>query len=237
MAESITQTDLSNKCGEIMRRLDQGESFVVTRNGTPVGELTPLRRHRFVNAVAAVAIFKNARPLSRIASVPTLFRGQTRKSTPVPERRYARGTLDTSVVIDLEHIEPDRLPVEIGISAITMAELTAGPHATADPGSSAVGSPPADREPGEPDSSVSIRGVPWHTSPMALPAIDFDELSTEERLGLIERLWESLSHQAEAVPLTGAQRQDLDDRLDELERNGPDGLTWDEVVKEARRGA
>ncbi len=72
---------------------------------------------------------------------------------------------------------------------------------------------------------------------MALPAIDFDELSSEERLGLIERLWESLSHRAEAIPLTGAQRQDLDDRLDELERNGPDGLSWDEVVKEARRGA
>ncbi len=37
------------------------------------------------------------------------------------------------MVIDLEHIEPDRLPIESGISAITMAELTAGPHATADP--------------------------------------------------------------------------------------------------------
>ncbi len=43
-----------------MRRLDQGESFVVTRNGVPVGELTPLRRHRFVPAVAAVEIFRAA---------------------------------------------------------------------------------------------------------------------------------------------------------------------------------
>jgi predicted nucleic acid-binding protein len=51
----------------------------------------------------------------------------------MPERRPARGILDTSVVIDLEHIEPARLPVEVGISAITMAELAAGPHATADP--------------------------------------------------------------------------------------------------------
>ncbi|MEP7011019.1 MAG: addiction module protein [Acidobacteriota bacterium] len=72
---------------------------------------------------------------------------------------------------------------------------------------------------------------------MALPAIDFEELSTEERLGLIERLWESLSHQPEAMALTGTQRQDLDDRLNELERDGPDGLTWNDVVKEARRGA
>jgi prevent-host-death family protein len=60
MAESITQRELRNESGEIMRRLDQGESFVVTRNGAPVGELTPLRRHRFVTSVVAVAIFKNA---------------------------------------------------------------------------------------------------------------------------------------------------------------------------------
>jgi prevent-host-death family protein len=60
MAESITQRELRNDSGEIMRRLDQGESFVVTRNGVPVGELTPLRRHRFVTAAAVVALFRNA---------------------------------------------------------------------------------------------------------------------------------------------------------------------------------
>jgi len=43
-----------------MRQLDRGETFVVTRNGVPVGELTPLRRHRFVAADAAVALFRDA---------------------------------------------------------------------------------------------------------------------------------------------------------------------------------
>ena len=43
-----------------MRELDRGESFVVTRNGVPVAELTPLRRHRFVSAEAAVAMFRTA---------------------------------------------------------------------------------------------------------------------------------------------------------------------------------
>ncbi len=52
---------------------------------------------------------------------------------PMPDRRPARGILDTSVIIDLEHIEPSRLPIEVAISAITMAELAAGPHATPDP--------------------------------------------------------------------------------------------------------
>jgi predicted nucleic acid-binding protein len=51
----------------------------------------------------------------------------------MPDRRPARGILDTSVVIDLEHIEPSRLPIEIAVGAITMAELAAGPHATPDP--------------------------------------------------------------------------------------------------------
>jgi antitoxin (DNA-binding transcriptional repressor) of toxin-antitoxin stability system len=43
-----------------MRALDRGESFVVTRNGVPVGELLPLRRGRFVPAERAVAAFAGA---------------------------------------------------------------------------------------------------------------------------------------------------------------------------------
>ena len=45
----------------------------------------------------------------------------------------ARGLLDTSVVIDLERISVDSLPDEVAISALTMAELAAGPHAASDP--------------------------------------------------------------------------------------------------------
>ena len=40
--------------------------------------------------------------------------------------------LDTSVVVDLDGLDPERLPIEIAVSAITMAELSAGPHAAAD---------------------------------------------------------------------------------------------------------
>jgi prevent-host-death family protein len=60
MAQAITQRELRNHSGEIMRRLDHGETFIVTRNGTPVGELTPMRRHRFVPTDAVVAMFRNA---------------------------------------------------------------------------------------------------------------------------------------------------------------------------------
>lgn len=60
MSREITQRELRNLSGAIMRELDQGESFIVTRSGVPVGELTPLRRHRFVAAETAAAIFKSA---------------------------------------------------------------------------------------------------------------------------------------------------------------------------------
>ena len=60
MARKITQRELRNESGEIMRALDRGETFVVTRNGVPVGELTPLRQRQFVAAEAAVAVFGGA---------------------------------------------------------------------------------------------------------------------------------------------------------------------------------
>jgi hypothetical protein len=50
----------------------------------------------------------------------------------VAEAPPPRGLIDTSVVIDLPEIALDQLPTEIAISAITLAELAAGPHATSD---------------------------------------------------------------------------------------------------------
>jgi predicted nucleic acid-binding protein len=46
--------------------------------------------------------------------------------------RSPQGLIDTSVVIDLDHIDAEQLPIELAISALTMAELAAGPHATAE---------------------------------------------------------------------------------------------------------
>jgi predicted nucleic acid-binding protein len=44
--------------------------------------------------------------------------------------RRGRGVLDTSVVIDLDQIDAADLPIEVAVTAITMAELAAGPYAT-----------------------------------------------------------------------------------------------------------
>ena len=57
----------------------------------------------------------------------------TRTRTRVADQRRARGLLDTSVVIDLETLSPSQLPVVVAISAITMAELAARPHAATEP--------------------------------------------------------------------------------------------------------
>ena len=51
----------------------------------------------------------------------------------MPSRRHPRGLVDTSVIIELERIPENALPAEIAVSAITLAELAAGPHATNDP--------------------------------------------------------------------------------------------------------
>jgi predicted nucleic acid-binding protein len=48
-------------------------------------------------------------------------------------QRPERGLLDTSVLIDLDQIDPSRLSATVAVSAISMAELAAGPHATNDP--------------------------------------------------------------------------------------------------------
>ena len=43
------------------------------------------------------------------------------------------GLLDTSVVIDLAGLSRDKLPERLAISAVTLAELAAGPAAARDP--------------------------------------------------------------------------------------------------------
>lgn len=60
MRRAITQRELRNESGRIMRALDKGKSFIITRNGVPVGELTPVRRRTFVPVETAIAAFAGA---------------------------------------------------------------------------------------------------------------------------------------------------------------------------------
>ncbi|MGI8873671.1 MAG: type II toxin-antitoxin system Phd/YefM family antitoxin [Egibacteraceae bacterium] len=49
MATTIAQRELRNDSGNILRRVENGEEFIVTRNGTPVAELRPVVRRRAVS--------------------------------------------------------------------------------------------------------------------------------------------------------------------------------------------
>lgn len=65
---------------------------------------------------------------------------------------------------------------------------------------------------------------------MSKPAMDIERLSPAERLDLIERLWDSLSE--DDVPVTDAQRRELERRLDALDREGPIGVPWEQLRDE-----
>ena len=64
--------------------------------------------------------------------------------------------------------------------------------------------------------------------------LDIASLTPEERLTLLEDLWDSLATAPEALPLTPAQRAELDRRLDDLDAEGPVGIPWDEVLSQIR---
>jgi len=69
---------------------------------------------------------------------------------------------------------------------------------------------------------------------MSTRGLDIAALTPEQRLSLLEQLWNSLAATPEAIPLTEAQRVELDQRLDDLEREGPVGIPWDEVLSRIR---
>lgn len=60
MSEVISQRELRNDSGRIMRALHEGRSFVLTRNSVPVGELRPLRRQRLVDVRLVTELFRGA---------------------------------------------------------------------------------------------------------------------------------------------------------------------------------
>lgn len=60
-------------------------------------------------------------------------------------------------------------------------------------------------------------------------------LPVEDRVRLVEAIWDSISAVPEALPLTEWQKEELDRRLDDLEKNPDAGLTLEEVFARIRR--
>ena len=62
------------------------------------------------------------------------------------------------------------------------------------------------------------------------------KLPVEERIRLVELIWESIAANPSAVPLSDAHRAAIDEALAEHARNPDDVLTRDQVLAQARRG-
>ena len=67
MTREISQRELRNDSGAILRAVESGEDFVVTRNGTALAELRPLRRRRFVAKAELLAAARQFTPIDAAA--------------------------------------------------------------------------------------------------------------------------------------------------------------------------
>ena len=62
-----------------------------------------------------------------------------------------------------------------------------------------------------------------------LQALGINQLSVAQRILLVEEIWDSIAAEAEQLPLTGAQQQDLQLRIAAYEADRHAGSTWEEV--------
>jgi putative addiction module component (TIGR02574 family) len=69
---------------------------------------------------------------------------------------------------------------------------------------------------------------------MTDPYIDIEKLDADQRLQLIERLWDSLEDSALALPLTAAQKRELDSRLDRIDAGDDAGIPWEEIISKIK---
>lgn len=61
------------------------------------------------------------------------------------------------------------------------------------------------------------------------------ELPVEERIRIVEDLWDSIAADQQALPLTAEQRQELDRRLDAYEADGNHGRLAGDAIADIRR--
>jgi len=72
---------------------------------------------------------------------------------------------------------------------------------------------------------------------MSTQISDILEMSVSERIQLVEDIWDSIAAVPEALPLTDAQREELDRRLEAHAQNPGEGIPWDELKKKVRESA
>lgn len=66
---TIPQKELRNNVGEVLRRAEAGEQFVITVSGRPVAELGPAARRSWVGGPALAAVFETPAPQTALADL------------------------------------------------------------------------------------------------------------------------------------------------------------------------
>lgn len=69
--------------------------------------------------------------------------------------------------------------------------------------------------------------------PPTMQALGIDRLSIEDRLALVKEIWDSISAEVEKLPLTEAERQEIDRRLEAHRANPQAAIPWEQVEAEA----
>jgi putative addiction module component (TIGR02574 family) len=72
---------------------------------------------------------------------------------------------------------------------------------------------------------------------MSTQLADILQMSVAERIQLAEDIWDSIAAIPEALPLTEAERQELDHRLELYAKNPDEGIPWDELKEKVRKSA
>ena len=95
MTRKLTQRELRNNSGEVMRALDEGEDFIVTRNGKPVGELRPYKPRQFIPETSSSSL--RGRAAHRLRGVPGRHRPLRRSGSYAPWLKPPRAGPDRYV--------------------------------------------------------------------------------------------------------------------------------------------
>lgn len=64
---------------------------------------------------------------------------------------------------------------------------------------------------------------------ISLKSLGIDRLTVDERLALVEELWDTIADSGTDLPLTDAQRAELASRLAEHEARPDDVVPWEDV--------
>jgi putative addiction module component (TIGR02574 family) len=70
--------------------------------------------------------------------------------------------------------------------------------------------------------------------PVTIASLGLDKLSREDRLALVQELWDSIAAESAPCQLTDAQKEELLRRAAEADAHPETGVPWEEVKAKAR---